>query len=146
MAEYGSYQPKSIDEIIREQQERRRREEREIRKQPGRSSEERCRAFPDDCATLRKLVPRGATVYYQQFAISSSGMSRSLRFFVPYQNQIVDITGYMRRLLGSRRSRSKEYPYAISVGGTGANHGAMEVMFLSRTLYGDDYGLNAKSL
>lgn len=109
-------------------------------------AESRCRANPQLCAELRHIVPRGSTVYYLVASVSSTGMSRNVRFFVVADGKIVEISTLVRNYLGYSRPRSREYDYAVRLGGTGTDVGYDAIINLSSALYGDSYVLNAKRL
>ena len=105
-----------------------------------------CRKNPQMCAELKRIAPRGSTIYYLVASVSSSGMSRNVRFFVVVDGKIVDISTLIRNYLGYARPRSREYDYAVRLGGTGTDVGYDAIINLSSTLYGESYALAPRRL
>lgn len=129
-----------------------------------------------ELAALRKLLPRGTTVYTVLAHVSSNGMSRRLKLMVPLVetqpdyskppktittpegetitvrknvkvNVIRDITWYAGKVLGHKVNDRHE----LTVSGCGMDMGFAVVYDLASTLYAEDrkkkgYGTGASKL
>ncbi|MDA8340021.1 MAG: hypothetical protein M0Z70_12045 [Nitrospiraceae bacterium] len=109
-------------------------------------AEKTCRGHPDICTELHRLVPRGSTIYYLVMTVSSSGMSRNVRFFVVSDGKIVDISGLIREYLGYSRPRAQGLDYAVRLGGYGTDVGYDAIIHLASALYAESYALVPKRL
>lgn len=85
---------------------------------------------------LRKLCPKGSTVYCVLRGVSRSGMSRNIDFYVMQDNEPRWLTGYMSAAGIVNQSRSDwEKSRGVKVHGCGMDMGFHVVNNLSMALY-----------
>lgn len=94
------------------------------------------------CDELRKLVPKGSTVYGIVRTVARSGLSRTIDFYAFQDNKPVYLSGYFSKILNVPRTKEG----ALKVRGTG-----MDVIFacvyeVSRSVYGVADALKRDSL
>jgi hypothetical protein len=93
---------------------------------------------------LKKLFAgRNKTLYTNVVRVSSSGMSRTIQVFFITKNQPVNISAYVAKILGVSIDRDH---LALKMSGAGMDMGFATVYELSRSLYGDGYKLQHRSL
>lgn len=85
--------------------------------------------------TLRKLCPRGSTIYYVIRSVSKSGMSRTIDFYTIAESygkqELVYLSGYISDVLGYNRNRQG----SLKVSGCGMDMGFHVVYGVSCKLY-----------
>lgn len=96
--------------------------------------------------TLERYAPKGTRFTAIVTHVSSSGMSRRIRFFVPAQRQdgtlfISELT-YALAILLELPTKEDGNGYGLSVHGAGMDMRFHVVSSVSRALYGDDYALS----
>ena len=80
---------------------------------------------------LKKLLHPGDVVYTDVTHVASSGMSRHIRLILIRQNQPMDITWWVSRVVGYNLTKNGD----LQVGGCGMDMGFAVVYSMSSTLF-----------
>jgi hypothetical protein len=95
----------------------------------------------DTLNKMRKMLPPGSNVYVNITHVSRSGMSRHMRlYYVDEERDIIDITGYVARVLGYRRATENRWDLVVS--GCGMDMAFHTVYQLGSCLYPDGDSLD----
>lgn len=99
--------------------------------------------------TVERYVPKGTRVTAIVTHVSSSGMSRRIRFFVPAQRQdgslhISEVTYAFAIILGLPIKEDNN-GYGLNVSGAGMDMRFHVVNNVSRAMYQDDYAISLEN-
>jgi hypothetical protein len=89
---------------------------------------------------LNKLLDGNKTIYTTVKQVSSSGMSRHICVYIAKDNQIINITYYVAKILDYRINRNTG---GLVVGGCGMDMGFAVVYSLGRAMRPDGFKLEA---